>query len=1624
LKGGGVQLLHPVPEDAFIARVRQAKPGSGGAVPTVEWLGSLPEVEWVGPYSPSHKIRMDLAEARNQPKAEPEVAVLIATGAETGEVLSVRKLFRRVDSESTTSPGTVLKGALRAGQLDQLAQSDAVLWIEPKRPMKLYDEPASKLVAGDAGQNLLLTQSLGYDGRGVKVAVADSGLNNGDAETMHPDLLGRTPAFFYYGLPGQLEDAADEHSHGTHVAGIIAGNGATSEVDESGFLYGLGVAPGASIIAQRIFDGVGNYAQPPSFERLTRDAKRAGADVGSNSWGDDTRGEYDVSAMEFDALVRDADALTPGDQEYILEFSAGNAGPVEGSIGSPAVAKNVIATGACESDRTEFLMYGDGPETMADFSSRGPCKDGRIKPDVVAPGTYIASLQSQSATDEYAWAPISPNYQYQGGTSQAGPHVSGAAAVFVQYYRETRGVMPSPDLVKAALINSAVNLDDAFGTAEAPNMDEGWGRVNLPTLFDEALDFEYVNQEITLTNSQVYESRVVVSTNGQPLKVTLVYTDVPGLPSAAIALVNDLDLEVVAPDGTVYRGNQFVNGESIPGATNSDAINNVEGVLIWSPMAGEHLIRVRARNVVADARQDTDPIDQDFALVISTRIVPPGHAQLIFDRQAYRSPDTIRIFLADSDLAGQASAAIRISSGTEPSGETVLLSANGNGGAFTGAVATATGPAQSDGKLQIVHGDTITATYQDVSPGAVRTCSALADLVPPVLTSVASSVEFGGPVISWTSSELADSTVYFGTNATADSFAADAELVSSHAVSLGSLLRNVPYYYYVVSADAAGNRSTNNNGGALFSFTVPSNGRILLVDSWEDNWLTLGAPPLTGYTAALDQLGVPYEVWDAAVRGSPTNVLGNYPAVIWRLPELSDGWNSTERAAVSNYLHTGGALLVASMEVLSRVEEAGDTSFLSNVLQVASFAVDAGVGEVIGEPSDSLMAGIDITLDYKVYDDLWGGFVPSDISDTISPGPNASTLLRDAYDDAVGLRWPAAGRDAPGRLVLLSFPLDAVPEADRPSLLGKILSFLAPGSSREAVLTFGASAYQVPGGAKINLGDSDLAGAASVSVNVRSGSQPEGITVQLRKSGGQAEFTGCVDIVSGAAGAGQITATNGDTLIAQYFDATVGSNLTASARVDIVSPSISGVSAEADYLDAVVYWDTDEPADSLVMFGESALLGRNAYSSTLSSAHAITLSGLSPDRLYFFKILSRDAAGNIKENDNAGALYSFRTLTPLTAPWADNMDTGATNWSTYADPEVGGLSAAALDWTLGVPNNSIATQAHTVPSCWGTNLRGDQMDSAEMMLISPAVFLPAGTSATLRFWHNYEFTDYSGYDFELAAVQISANNGELQDLVSFMDSSYGWVEETVDLTPYAGKMIYLVWHYMLLGFEGGDRPGWLVDDVSITTSSYSAGMVCVTNNLWQADYVLSGPVFKHGKGNLAVSNAPPGVYYLEFAPVPYYTPPPSQTNSLASGASLVFYGNYTFADANNNGISDAWETAFFGTVDPNRTRQTDSDGDSMSDYAEFVVGTDPTTGGTSSTGTPGALRLALERLDGGATRLTWHSPNGCGYLVEASTNLVDWAPASEWIRATARTTTYTLPGPGSSRMYYRLRAAP
>src|SRR3989454_3748244 len=389
-------------------------------------------------------------------------------------------------------------------------------------------------------------------------------------------------------------------------------------------------------------------------------------------------------------------------------------------------------------------------------------------------------------------------------------------------------------------------------------------------------------------------------------------------------------------------------------------------------------MRVRAHSVVQDIHGETSGLGQDFALVISGLVVTPGVGIVSLDRDAYTVPSQIKISLVDTDLAGQPSVSVVARSTTETNGETVLLHASSSSGSFTGAIATATGPAAVDGKLQVANNNTIEVSYFDASLGITRVASARADLLPPVLTNPSVTNAYGQTFISWSSGEPANAIVRFGTNASIASLTlavTNLELTSSHSLALGGLVAGRTYYYYVVSTDEAGNTATNSNSGALFSFVVPATPSLLLLDEYQDQFF--GAPPLSGYTAALNQVGISYDIWDAGSRGAPTlNNLRPYRAIIWRVSELTGAWSAAELSAISNYLAGGGGLFVASMEVLSRLEP--NTNFIRKVLQVQSYIPDpdsTGAAEVIGSPVDNLTTGLDMVLDYSVYENLWGGFI-------------------------------------------------------------------------------------------------------------------------------------------------------------------------------------------------------------------------------------------------------------------------------------------------------------------------------------------------------------------------------------------------------------------------------------------------------------------------------------------------------------------------------------------------------------------------------------------------------------------------------------------------------------------------
>ncbi len=1622
-----MDLLRYVPDDTFVARLSGAQ---------LDELEALPFVQWVGRYRPDHKTHESLRVGPGRVADDhPAVSVLMSPTASLAEVATVRGRFAKLQQESRLRFGSVLRGELAPGQLQKLAESDSVLWIEPAPKMRLFDESTAKVVGGDGANRSTYTMDRRFYGSGVKVAVADSGLHTGTAAGTHPDLAGRVMILPPY---GGLTNAADEHGHGTHVAGIIAGDGAAGSVDAQGRWYGLGVATGATIVVQRIFDGIGRYYAPTSFAQLTRDALRAGAIIGNNSWGSDAQGRYDLSAHEFDSLVRDADILTNGDQPYILEFSAGNAGPGPQTISSPAVAKNVIATGAGQGPRTEFFTYSAGVEVIADFSSRGPCEDGRIKPDVVAPGTWVSSLRSAVGNPLNASQVIDGYYQYMGGTSQSGPHVSGAAAVFVQYYREILpdAGTPSPALVKAALIHSAVDMNPS-GAASVPNLSEGWGRVDLTQIISTYPQTqEYLDQTERLSTGQIYERRIVVADTNSPLKITLVYTDVPGLPAAIPALVNDLDVELVAPDGRRYRGNQFEFGQSVPDAPNGDSVNNVEGILLRSPLPGEYFIHVIARNVAEDAVVDAaEVVDQDFALVVSGIIPGLEAGVVVLDRTSYSAPGQIRIKLYDLDLAAEVSAAVTVRSTVEPGGQTLLLSNSASGGVFTGTISTASGPAVAqDGKLQIAHGSVIRVSYYDDGVNE-RMAEATGDLFAPFIFGVAATNQFGRILVSWLTDEPSDSVVRYGTSIAGTNLLNGGIITNEsrstiHRIELTNLVAGITYYFSVSSTDAAGNTGRDNNGGSFHQFVAVPGAAVLLVNAYvhypDDPFIQL-----TAYTDALDQTGVSYDVWDGSSQLPLLDDLRTYQIVIWRINDSinrpADFIPSAQQVAIQQYLNAGGAFFMASMEFLSRTLIHGGANFVTNVLHVQRFLPnpnpdvspctqcddDFGVPIARGLDADFIGDGFLVTLDYGNYPVLGEDLGP-DFSDTFGPATNATPFLVESVSGkACAMHFPRAGHESVGRVVFASFPLDAIPENgpapnNRAGFLRRVLQFLAPGLNGVGSIAFDQASYTLPDQVAVEIADSDLAGHGSVNVSLASTTAATSLQVSARETARRGVFRGVVSLVTNGvpAGSGQLLAEHGDFLYADYFDDSGQSVVQARARVDAVKPTISELAVKPYWQNAVVRWTTSEPSDALVQFGESAFLGRTGYTEGLATNHQVQLTGLVPDRIYYFGVVSRDAAGNDRELDNGGLYYWFRTLPPLAPQFIDSMESSGseTNWSVVTDP------ASQFFWQVGSPNNGIVSSGHNSSRVWATRLLADSADTIDTRLIGPSVLLTGGNVATLQFWHAYNFTKVVGADSQHWGRLFIVTNAVAAPVLlrEYTGATTNWVYEAIDLSPFLGRVVSFIWHHKLTSISREDRNSWALDDVSITVSDLVLGSIAFSNNLAQARFEVLGPSPRSGSGqSTRFDNLIPGRYVALWSEVPYYFTPAPQTNVLSENELLVIDGNYTIPDTNENAMSDLWELQMFDEVSTERTILTDTDMDGATDFEEFMAGTDP--------GNPGQwlhLRPPVPLPPQNQLRFEWNASPGRIYWLEGLTvDPSNWVNLTDGISAVGTNLSVTIPAP-------------
>ena len=647
IEKAGLEVVTYIPDYAYLV---------WGDEVAVGRLADAVPLRWAGLYHPYYALHPALANPEELPD---EVDVIVQVYNHTGAEMTVQAILDR--ARMVLRPPypvlvyTNLGVRVAAADLLWLASLPDVVNVEPHPRYRLLDEVQCQIIAGNlnaAGTQpsgpgyLAWLQSRGFSTNSTDypiVDVTDDGIDDGDATPTHPDfyVLGSTsnPDRLVYNYNWTSDPLADGGGgHGNINASIVAGyNDRTGfpYEDSNGYNYGLGVSPYGRVAGSKVFNNAGDW-DAPAATQLINNSYLLGARISSNSWGcgypeTECWGAYDAWAQNYDARVRDARPGVTGNQEMVIVFAAGNDGTRSpgNNVGTPGTAKNVITVGAAENYRpgwTDGCGVGssgaDNAQDIISFSSRGPTDDGRVKPDLVAPGTHIQGAASQSPN--YNGEGVCDKYRPSGqtlyaassGTSHSTPAVAGAASL-VYYWYQTRygsGQPPSPAMVKAFLINTARYLTGVGAGGNLPSNSQGFGEVHLGLAFDSTPRMLVDQTHIFGSTGQTYQVSGVIADPGRPFRVTLAWTDAPG-PTVGNAYVNNLDLTVTV-GGQTYRGNVFSGGTSTPGGS-ADPRNNVESVFLPAGTSGGFTVVVTAANIAGDGVPGNgDSTDQDFALVV------------------------------------------------------------------------------------------------------------------------------------------------------------------------------------------------------------------------------------------------------------------------------------------------------------------------------------------------------------------------------------------------------------------------------------------------------------------------------------------------------------------------------------------------------------------------------------------------------------------------------------------------------------------------------------------------------------------------------------------------------------------------------------------------------------------------------------------------------------------------------------------------------------------------------------------------------------------------------------------------------------------------------------------------
>lgn len=596
LAEAGLTLQGYLPEKAFIARLEPGGRPEALRELGVTWLGSIAHRDKLAPALAQLAIGGTgeafgaapggLPTAANLPAharlPDGKIAVYVEFHRDVGLASGSARL-REASGATVVGQLRALNGALVLTEPSALAAIvllDEVKWIEPASPAmhELNDG-----IREATGVDRVHAPPLDVRGRGITVLVYDGGL-----VCAHPDLGARVTA----------GENGFQSTHATHVAGTLGGDGTSSDGQYRG------VAPAIDIVSYMYesCDPMCLYNNPQDLEENYEEGmalfgahlatNSLGSNISANGYDCDLLGDYENTARLLDAIARGALG-----RPFLSIWAAGNergglapCGELYFTTGVPATAKNTIVVGATLSDDL----------TIADFSSLGPVDDGRMRPDLVAPGCErggdrgITSLRACSGHGLLC------------GTSMSTPVVAGIAALVSERLRASpRGEVILPAAMKAILACSSRDLGPA-----GPDYTFGYGQVDARAAIDLVDRGAIIESQVSHQETVVHE--FVLPAEREQLRVVLAWDDEPGEPLSGRNLVNDLDLRLVDPEGTTHH--PFVLNPQWPGEEASRGPNRrdpSEMVEVDGAAAGNWRVEVAGFSVPSGP--------QTFALAIGSR---------------------------------------------------------------------------------------------------------------------------------------------------------------------------------------------------------------------------------------------------------------------------------------------------------------------------------------------------------------------------------------------------------------------------------------------------------------------------------------------------------------------------------------------------------------------------------------------------------------------------------------------------------------------------------------------------------------------------------------------------------------------------------------------------------------------------------------------------------------------------------------------------------------------------------------------------------------------------------------------------------------------------------------------